>query len=154
MSRIAAAARTADRIDYWIRRHVILHSQGTYPSQSQWNARPLTRSPPRRFEQRRRHVEAKPADDHIALCPPKFDLHTFPAKTFLNAHPLQTNGITVTAPSDQQPLERVALSLRTDWRRSPSLRAYSRPTPGTAPAGACQRPVRARSLFRGLRKDI
>jgi hypothetical protein len=39
MSRIAATARTADRIDYWIRRHVILYSQGTcpHPSQSKWN---------------------------------------------------------------------------------------------------------------------
>ena len=30
MSRIAAAARTADRIDYWIRRHVIQSCYGTY----------------------------------------------------------------------------------------------------------------------------
>ena len=60
----------------------------------------------------------------------------------------------VTAPSDQQPLKRVAESLRTDWRRSPGLRACLRWTRGTAPAGACRRPVRARSLFRGLRKDI
>jgi hypothetical protein len=39
MSTIAAAAQTADRIDYWIRRHVIQCSQGTYPhpSQSKWN---------------------------------------------------------------------------------------------------------------------
>jgi hypothetical protein len=66
---------------------------------------------------------------------------------------LQTNGAIVTAPSDLQPLKRVAQSLRIDWRRSPSLRACLRPTPGTALAGVCQRPVRARSLFRGLRKD-
>jgi hypothetical protein len=63
-------------------------------------------------------------------------------------------GAIVTAPSDQQPLKRVAESLRTDWRRSPGLRACLRLTPGTAPAGACRRPVRARSLFRGHRKDI
>jgi hypothetical protein len=39
MSTIAAAAQTADRIDYWIRRHVIQCSQGTFPhpSQSKWN---------------------------------------------------------------------------------------------------------------------
>jgi hypothetical protein len=35
MSTIAAAAQTADRIDYWIRRHVIQHCYGTHPSQSQ-----------------------------------------------------------------------------------------------------------------------
>jgi hypothetical protein len=35
---------------------------------------------------------------------------------------LQTNGAIVTAPSDLQPLKRVAQSLRIDWRRSPSLR--------------------------------
>jgi len=34
MSRIAAA-RTADRIDYWIRRHMIPYSH--HPSQSTWN---------------------------------------------------------------------------------------------------------------------
>ena len=37
MSTIAAGARTADRIDYWIRRHVIQPCYGTYPSQSNWN---------------------------------------------------------------------------------------------------------------------
>ena len=35
MSTIAAAAQTADRIDYWIRRHVIRYCCGTHPSQSQ-----------------------------------------------------------------------------------------------------------------------
>jgi hypothetical protein len=35
MSTIAAAAQTADRIDYWIRRHVIPYCYGNYPSQSQ-----------------------------------------------------------------------------------------------------------------------
>ena len=35
MSTIAAAAQTADRIDYWIRRHVIPYCYGTHPSQSQ-----------------------------------------------------------------------------------------------------------------------
>ena len=35
MSTIAAAAQTADRIDYWIRRHVIQYCCGTHPSQSQ-----------------------------------------------------------------------------------------------------------------------
>jgi hypothetical protein len=35
MSTIAAAAQTADRIDYWIRRHVIQYCYGTHPSQSQ-----------------------------------------------------------------------------------------------------------------------
>ncbi len=35
MSTIAAAAQTADRIDYWIRRRVIQHRYGTPPSQSQ-----------------------------------------------------------------------------------------------------------------------
>jgi hypothetical protein len=35
MSTIAAAAQTADRIDYWIRRHVIQRCYGTHPSQSQ-----------------------------------------------------------------------------------------------------------------------
>jgi hypothetical protein len=34
MSTIAAAAQTADRIDYWSRRHVIQYCYGTYPSQS------------------------------------------------------------------------------------------------------------------------
>jgi hypothetical protein len=31
MSTIAAAAQTADRIDYWIRRHVIQYCYGTHP---------------------------------------------------------------------------------------------------------------------------
>jgi hypothetical protein len=35
MSTIAAAAQRADRIDYWIRRHVIPHCYGTHPSRSQ-----------------------------------------------------------------------------------------------------------------------
>jgi hypothetical protein len=35
MSTTAAAAQTADRIDYWIRRHVIPYCHGTQPSQSQ-----------------------------------------------------------------------------------------------------------------------
>ena len=36
MSTIAAAAQTADRIDYWIRRHVIPYCYAThYPFQSQ-----------------------------------------------------------------------------------------------------------------------
>ena len=34
MSTVAAAAQTADRIDYWIRRHVIQYCYGTHPSQS------------------------------------------------------------------------------------------------------------------------
>jgi len=37
MSTIAAAARTADRIDHWIRQNVILYCHGAYPSQSKWN---------------------------------------------------------------------------------------------------------------------
>ena len=35
MSTVAAAAQTADRIDFWIRRHVIPYCYGTHPSQSQ-----------------------------------------------------------------------------------------------------------------------
>src|SRR5439155_12589862 len=35
MSTIAAAAQTADRIDYWIRRYVIRYCYATHPSQSQ-----------------------------------------------------------------------------------------------------------------------
>ena len=35
MSTVAAAAQTADCIDYWIRRHVIQYCYGTHPSQSQ-----------------------------------------------------------------------------------------------------------------------
>jgi hypothetical protein len=35
MSTIAAAAQTADRIDYWVRRHLIQYCYGTHPSQSQ-----------------------------------------------------------------------------------------------------------------------
>ena len=37
MSTIAVAVRTADRIDHWIRQHVIPYCHGTYPSQSMWN---------------------------------------------------------------------------------------------------------------------
>ncbi len=35
MSTVAATAQTADRIDYWIRRHVIPYCYATHPSQSQ-----------------------------------------------------------------------------------------------------------------------
>jgi hypothetical protein len=35
MSTVAAAAQTADRIDYWIRRHVIPYCYATHPSQNQ-----------------------------------------------------------------------------------------------------------------------
>jgi hypothetical protein len=38
MSTIATAARTADRIDYWIRRHVIVSCYGTHPPQSKLNS--------------------------------------------------------------------------------------------------------------------
>jgi hypothetical protein len=41
MSTIAAAAQTADHIDYWIRRHVIPYCHGTHPSQSQIKFIPL-----------------------------------------------------------------------------------------------------------------
>jgi hypothetical protein len=34
MSTIAAAALTADRIDYWVRRHITQYCYGTHPSQS------------------------------------------------------------------------------------------------------------------------
>src|SRR5262245_29330005 len=37
MSTIAATVRTADRVDHWIRRHVIPYCHGTDPSQSTWN---------------------------------------------------------------------------------------------------------------------
>ena len=37
MSTIAAAAQSADRIDHWIRQHVILYCHGTHPSKSKWN---------------------------------------------------------------------------------------------------------------------
>jgi hypothetical protein len=39
MSTIAIAAGIADRIDYWIRQHVIPYCDGTYAhrSQSKWN---------------------------------------------------------------------------------------------------------------------
>jgi hypothetical protein len=37
MSTIAAAARTADRIDHWIRQHLILYCHGTYLSQTSGN---------------------------------------------------------------------------------------------------------------------
>jgi hypothetical protein len=36
-SDLAAAVRTADHIDYWIRRHVIQYCCGTHPSQSKLN---------------------------------------------------------------------------------------------------------------------
>ena len=35
MSALVATAQTADRIDYWIRRHVIPHCYATHPFQSQ-----------------------------------------------------------------------------------------------------------------------
>ena len=38
MSTIAAAAQTADRIDYWVRRHLIQYCYGKHPSQSQTNS--------------------------------------------------------------------------------------------------------------------
>jgi hypothetical protein len=41
MSTVAAAAQTADRIDYWIRRHVIQYCYGAHPSQSQSSSTPL-----------------------------------------------------------------------------------------------------------------
>src|SRR5262245_61308403 len=37
MSTIAVAVRTADRIDHWIRQHVVPYGHGTYSSQSMWN---------------------------------------------------------------------------------------------------------------------
>jgi hypothetical protein len=36
-SDLAAAVRTADQIDYWIRRHVIQYCCGTHPSQRKLN---------------------------------------------------------------------------------------------------------------------
>jgi hypothetical protein len=36
MSTIAATTLTADRIDYWIRRHVIQYCQATHPSRSKF----------------------------------------------------------------------------------------------------------------------
>ena len=38
MSTVAATAQTADRIDYWIRRHVIQYCYGTHPAQSNVNS--------------------------------------------------------------------------------------------------------------------
>ncbi len=38
MSKIAATVRTADRVDYWIRRHVISYCDGSYPSQRKVNS--------------------------------------------------------------------------------------------------------------------
>ena len=38
MSTISAAAQTADRIDYWIRRHVIPYCHGTSQSQIKFNS--------------------------------------------------------------------------------------------------------------------
>ena len=52
------------------------------------------------------------------------------------------------------PLERVPYSFRIDWPRSLSLRACSQPIAETAPIGAYRRSARARSPFRGPRKDI
>jgi hypothetical protein len=40
MSTVAAAAQTADRIDYWIRRHVVQYCYGTHPCQSQSKSNP------------------------------------------------------------------------------------------------------------------
>jgi hypothetical protein len=37
MSRRLAAVQTVDRIDYWIRRHVIQHCHETHPAQSKLN---------------------------------------------------------------------------------------------------------------------
>ena len=37
MPTIAAAAQSADRIDHWIRQHVILYCHGTHPSQGKLN---------------------------------------------------------------------------------------------------------------------
>src|SRR5215471_4278828 len=52
------------------------------------------------------------------------------------------------------PLEQVPYSFRIDWPRSLSLRACSQPIAETAPIGAYRRLARARSPFRGPRKDI
>jgi hypothetical protein len=41
MSTIAAAAQTADRIDYWIRRRVIPHCYEPHPSQRQSTFNPV-----------------------------------------------------------------------------------------------------------------
>ena len=38
MSTIAAAVQTTDRIDYWIRRHMIPYGYGTHPSRSKVNS--------------------------------------------------------------------------------------------------------------------
>ena len=40
LSTLAAAAQTADRIDYWIRRHVIEYWDETHPSQLKWDPGP------------------------------------------------------------------------------------------------------------------
>jgi hypothetical protein len=40
MSAIAAAAQTADRIDYWIRRHVIQYCYETHPSENRSRCNP------------------------------------------------------------------------------------------------------------------
>jgi hypothetical protein len=42
LSTLAAAAQTADRIDYWIRRHVIEYRDETHPSI--WPIRAITDS--------------------------------------------------------------------------------------------------------------
>jgi len=41
MSTIAAAAQTADRIDYWIRRHVIQYCYGSHPLKVKPSSIPL-----------------------------------------------------------------------------------------------------------------
>ena len=41
MSTTAAAAQTADRIDYWIRRHVIPYCHGTHPLKAKSSSIPL-----------------------------------------------------------------------------------------------------------------
>jgi hypothetical protein len=40
MSTIALAAQTADRIDYWIRQHVIQYCYGSHPSQIENKRKP------------------------------------------------------------------------------------------------------------------
>jgi hypothetical protein len=41
MSTVAAAARTADHIDYWIRRHVIQYCYGRIPLKAKASSTPL-----------------------------------------------------------------------------------------------------------------
>jgi hypothetical protein len=38
---MSTTAQTADRIDYWIRRHVIPYCHGTHPSQAKSSSIPL-----------------------------------------------------------------------------------------------------------------